>query len=107
MLTNKYNANRVAGVRSATGYLPLSGGTTGARRLPFFLRRGGWRRVQRGRCQAPRFDDLPPEREREARGDSPTQGIATRARRGGFDERRNQGAISRAGNKQISVGLFI
>ena len=53
MLTNKrkgdYNANRAAGVRSATGYLPFFGGTTGARRrLPFFFRRGGWRRAQSG-----------------------------------------------------------
>jgi len=70
MLTNKrkgkYNANRVGGVRSATGYLPFFGGTTGARRrLPFFFRRVGWRRAQRGQGQARRFDDLPPERERE------------------------------------------
>jgi hypothetical protein len=29
------------------------------------------------------------------------ESLPTRARRGGFDERRNQGPISRAGNKQI------
>lgn len=33
--------------------------------------------------------------------------LATQARRGGFDERRNPGAISRAGNKQISVGFLL
>lgn len=102
----KYNANRLAGV-GERDWLPAvlrrnhRSPTTAAvllqtRRLAAGFSAAG---AKRGR-----FDDLPPERER---GEEPAmirqrkESLPTRARRGGFDERRNQGPISRAGNKQI------